>query len=155
VSTNTLFCFQFILQATNIVDGGLGMRQCVHVQLYNSEHGNASLTWQKYLASAILATCSWMYMYHVTTCTISTIHFNILLGNVKFFVQSNPSLLVCDCDSTGSVPTMTCQSFGGQCMCLPGVRGRQCDECSPGYYSFSATGCSGEWYLCPSHTRIN
>ena len=98
--------------------------------------------------SAILAT-----LQHALY--ISTIHFNISLGNMKFFVQSNPSLLVCDCDSTGSVPATTCQSFGGQCMCLPGVRGRQCDECSPGHYSFSATGCSGEWHLCPSHTRIN
>ena len=98
--------------------------------------------------SAILAT-----LQHALY--VSMIHFNISLGNMKFFVQSNPSLLVCDCDSTGLVPATTCQSFGGQCMCLPGVRGRQCDECSPGHYSFSATGCSGEWHLCPSHTRIN
>jgi len=49
--------------------------------------------------------------------------------------------LVCECDSTGSVPNTTCQPFGGQCTCLPGVRGRQCDECRPGYHSFSTTGC--------------
>ena len=35
-----------------------------------------------------------------------------------------------------------CKVFGGQCVCLPGVRGRQCDECRPGTYDLSPSGCT-------------
>ena len=37
---------------------------------------------------------------------------------------------------------MGCAS-NGQCMCRPGVLGRTCDECLPGYFGFSGSGCSG------------
>ena len=42
-----------------------------------------------------------------------------------------------------------CEPFGGQCVCLPAVRGRTCDECSPGSFGFSSTGC-----ICESTLSI-
>jgi len=55
--------------------------------------------------------------------------------------------LACDCDVNGTVPGTTCAAYGGQCQCLVGVSGRRCDYCLPGFYSFSATGCSRTYIL--------
>lgn len=33
--------------------------------------------------------------------------------------------------------------FGGQCSCLPGVSGRQCGRCFPGFYNLTSSGCTG------------
>ena len=49
--------------------------------------------------------------------------------------------LACDCDSVGSI-NQICDQIGGNCSCQPGVGGRRCDQCLPGFYSLSATGCS-------------
>ena len=54
-----------------------------------------------------------------------------------------PTIAVCDCDPDGSLVGTVCKAFGGQCVCLPGVRGRQCDECRPGTYDLSPSGCTG------------
>ena len=51
-------------------------------------------------------------------------------------------LIACNCDETGSV-NATCQKYGGQCDCKPGVTGRMCDRCIAGFYNFSSEGCSG------------
>ena len=53
----------------------------------------------------------------------------------------------CDCDPDGSLAGTDCEMFGGQCVCLPGVRGRRCDECSPGTFNISPTGCTSEYAL--------
>ena len=50
--------------------------------------------------------------------------------------------IACNCDATGSVNT-TCQKYGGQCHCKPGVTGRMCDKCIAGFYNLSSEGCSG------------
>ena len=50
--------------------------------------------------------------------------------------------LDCDCDPDGSLAGTVCNTFGGQCVCLPGVQGRRCDECQPGTYNFAPTGCT-------------
>ena len=47
----------------------------------------------------------------------------------------------CDCDKQGST-SLNCNPKGGQCECRPGVTGRQCDQCKPGFYGFSANGCT-------------
>ena len=47
----------------------------------------------------------------------------------------------CDCNKQGST-SLNCNPKGGQCDCRPGVTGRQCDECHPGFYGFSANGCT-------------
>ncbi|KAK2550366.1 Laminin-like protein epi-1 [Acropora cervicornis] len=49
--------------------------------------------------------------------------------------------LPCNCDATGSV-NATCQKYGGQCHCKPGVTGRMCDKCIAGFYNLSSEGCS-------------
>lgn len=54
-------------------------------------------------------------------------------------------IVACGCDVTGSVNS-TCQKYGGQCHCKPGVTGRTCDKCIAGFYNFSSQGCSGNIY---------
>lgn len=51
--------------------------------------------------------------------------------------------LACNCDLTGAVNPMTCDSYGGQCVCKPGVMGRRCNECKPGFFNFTQNGCQG------------
>ncbi|ESO89633.1 hypothetical protein LOTGIDRAFT_164938 [Lottia gigantea] len=46
----------------------------------------------------------------------------------------------CDCDKDGSM-SMECEVYSGTCRCKPGVGGRKCDECLPGFYDLSNTGC--------------
>ena len=53
------------------------------------------------------------------------------------------SVSACDCDAVGSVMGSVCEAFGGQCSCLPGVRGRQCDQCFPGFNNLTTSGCTG------------
>lgn len=45
----------------------------------------------------------------------------------------------CSCDLKGSFSTQ-CNSEG-QCECKPGVTGERCDQCKPGFYDFSPSGC--------------
>ena len=35
-----------------------------------------------------------------------------------------------------------CDPFSGQCQCAPGVGGRTCDHCEPGYWKYSPDGCT-------------
>ncbi|BFZ05662.1 hypothetical protein BsWGS_08701 [Bradybaena similaris] len=50
----------------------------------------------------------------------------------------------CDCNPVGTVATLgqSCQSLGGQCPCQPGVSGRSCDRCTPGYFNLTSSGCT-------------
>ena len=58
--------------------------------------------------------------------------------------------LACNCGILGSNLTQPCETFGGQCSCKPGVGGRQCDVCLPGYFRLTNTGCEGKrWRACP------
>ncbi|KAK2509506.1 hypothetical protein MC885_005672 [Smutsia gigantea] len=43
--------------------------------------------------------------------------------------------LPCDCHPTGAIGRH-CSPEGGQCLCRPGVIGRQCARCQMGYYGF-------------------
>ncbi|CAH8572031.1 unnamed protein product [Heterobilharzia americana] len=47
----------------------------------------------------------------------------------------------CLCNSTGSRSEI-CDKMTGQCPCKEGVVGRQCDQCAPYHYDFSARGCT-------------
>ena len=53
----------------------------------------------------------------------------------------------CSCDpvgtkATGNSEIITCKVGGGQCPCKPGVVGRRCDQCAPGYFGFGNNGCT-------------
>ena len=48
----------------------------------------------------------------------------------------------CDCHMTGSLD-QHCSPSTGQCACLPGVTGRQCNVCMDGYAGMDHTGCKG------------
>jgi len=50
--------------------------------------------------------------------------------------------LACDCNPIGTLSNTTCDGSGGQCQCKPGVGGRKCDQCIPGFYNFTSQGCS-------------
>ncbi|XP_059150956.1 laminin subunit alpha-3-like [Physella acuta] len=48
--------------------------------------------------------------------------------------------VACECNPVSSLSS-TCQGLGGQCLCKPGVSGRTCGICTPGYFNFTADGC--------------
>uniref|UniRef100_A0A8C8RNI8 Laminin subunit gamma 2 n=1 Tax=Pelusios castaneus TaxID=367368 RepID=A0A8C8RNI8_9SAUR len=47
--------------------------------------------------------------------------------------------LPCNCNPRGSLG-MQCDNYG-RCSCKPGVTGDKCDQCQPGFHSFSEAGC--------------
>lgn len=49
----------------------------------------------------------------------------------------------CQCDAVGSV-NLSCNAKTGQCHCRLGVGGLKCDQCIPGYFGFSSSGCKGK-----------
>lgn len=46
----------------------------------------------------------------------------------------------CDCDVIGSTDR-SCDQVTSQCHCHAGIGGRNCSECLPKHYGFSASGC--------------
>ncbi|XP_078656812.1 uncharacterized protein LOC144902977 isoform X4 [Branchiostoma floridae x Branchiostoma belcheri] len=66
--------------------------------------------------------------------------------NPKVSHQSSSACLPCGCDLTGA-SGLQCNMTTGQCPCKPGVGGRMCDICLPGYYNLTIGGCTP----CPCH----
>ena len=64
--------------------------------------------------------------------------------DICFYIFNLLIFVACDCDVMGTVAGGTCDSPGGQCPCKPGVMGRRCDQCAPGFYNFNTTGCEGK-----------
>eukprot|EP00058_Branchiostoma_floridae_P008083 XP_002593571.1 hypothetical protein BRAFLDRAFT_88482 [Branchiostoma floridae] len=64
--------------------------------------------------------------------------------------QSSSACLPCECDLVGSSSSQ-CNMETGQCPCKPGVGGRMCDVCLPGYYNFSSGGCTP----CPCYPLLH
>ncbi|KAI6652285.1 Laminin beta/gamma [Oopsacas minuta] len=47
----------------------------------------------------------------------------------------------CLCDQRGA-ENQDCNTNNGECVCRPNIEGRQCDQCTPGYFNISSsTGC--------------
>eukprot|EP00057_Strongylocentrotus_purpuratus_P033905 XP_793215.4 PREDICTED: laminin subunit beta-2 [Strongylocentrotus purpuratus] len=49
--------------------------------------------------------------------------------------------LECSCEEVGSLPQTVCSTYGGSCLCKPGVGGQNCDRCLPGFFNFTSNGC--------------
>ncbi|XP_041481895.1 laminin subunit gamma-2-like [Lytechinus variegatus] len=47
----------------------------------------------------------------------------------------------CSCNVEGSLPQTVCSTYGGSCLCKPGVGGQNCDRCLPGFFNFTSSGC--------------
>ncbi|KAK7473823.1 hypothetical protein BaRGS_00034930 [Batillaria attramentaria] len=60
----------------------------------------------------------------------------------------------CDCDPVGTEPGTLCAAVGGQCHCKAGVAGRRCDQCRPGYYDLTLSGCTAVECTAPSCTVV-
>ena len=56
-------------------------------------------------------------------------------------------LLECSCDLRGTLLDSECDPMSGQCSCVTGVTGRQCNECARGRFGFPK--CD----LCECHER--
>ncbi|XP_059157945.1 laminin subunit gamma-1-like [Physella acuta] len=64
----------------------------------------------------------------------------------NFFNNTNGQCTPCNCYVSGTVSqpgTSGCDQKSGQCLCLPNVIGRRCEECEIGYWDItSGNGCS-------------
>lgn len=57
--------------------------------------------------------------------------------------ESGQGCLACDCGVASN--STQCDDHTGECRCKPGVTGRQCDRCLPGYWNYTAEGCSRQY----------
>ena len=61
----------------------------------------------------------------------------------------------CDCGgSLGADDGVVCERYGGQCSCMEGVTGIQCDMCRNGWFNLTSTGCESKYTLCLLSTTI-
>ena len=67
----------------------------------------------------------------------------LLLQPYYWGLSSGTGCKPCMCDPVGS-EVKQCDLISGQCQCRPGVIGEQCDQCAPGYYGFTISGCKSE-----------
>ena len=57
-------------------------------------------------------------------------------------VDFSTSSTECECGgSVGAEAGAVCDGYGGQCSCLEGVSGAQCDVCRNGWFNLTSTGC--------------
>ena len=75
--------------------------------------------------------------------------FSYLLFSYLYFTFSifSTIYIACNCNTTGSV-NATCNKLAGQCHCKPGVTGRDCSRCIPGFYNLTEHGCQGKSPFC-------
>ena len=56
-------------------------------------------------------------------------------------IDSGQGCLDCACDRQGA-SSYQCDQRTGHCLCRPGIGGRTCGQCQPGYFGFSPAGCN-------------
>lgn len=62
----------------------------------------------------------------------------IIRNNIKPFCFIQGCKL-CDCALASE--SSQCDENTGMCRCKPGVAGRTCDRCKPGYWNYTEEGC--------------
>ena len=62
----------------------------------------------------------------------------------RWNIDSGDGCQSCGCHQVGS-SSDSCDSVTGQCTCLTGVTGPECDSCGFNYYNLTITGCMGEY----------
>ena len=95
------------------------------------------------------------FLYRNWTKNVETIEY---VDSAKFLINRidcSPLIAIlslgCGCNVTGSQDNV-CAKYEGQCKCKPGVTGRKCDACLPGYFNFTSNGCTGE--LCNADSYV-
>ena len=74
----------------------------------------------------------------------------------RFSVSANILLFfhtACNCNPLGSNSSI-CESYGGRCSCKPGVEGRDCGRCKPGFYNLTTSGCTRKFAITLLHLSL-
>lgn len=74
----------------------------------------------------------------VRTCTVGAVFkYKFLTCCIRYYMEvrgRERNCMPCACDTTGS--TSTSCSADGKCNCLVNFGGKQCNQCSPGFYKY-------------------
>ena len=79
-------------------------------------------------------------------CCILPLHVYCFTEMDPFHCGPSFYLIACDCHPLGSNDSI-CEEYGGQCSCKPGVEGRDCSRCKPGFYNLTDAGCTRKYFL--------
>ncbi|XP_048874974.1 multiple epidermal growth factor-like domains protein 9 [Brienomyrus brachyistius] len=63
------------------------------------------------------------------------------LRSAAFSTKSRQAEVPCNCSGEGALDPDDCDRDTGQCACLPGYSGTQCDVCEDGHFNNGSTGC--------------
>nr|XP_023652938.1 multiple epidermal growth factor-like domains protein 9 [Paramormyrops kingsleyae] len=63
------------------------------------------------------------------------------LKSAAFSTKSRQVEVPCNCSGEGALDPDDCDQDTGQCACLPGYAGTQCDMCEDGHFNNGSTGC--------------
>ncbi|XP_072523133.1 multiple epidermal growth factor-like domains protein 9 isoform X2 [Salminus brasiliensis] len=74
----------------------------------------------------------------ITTSTITTITTTKSSTSSASLTEKGPQ---CNCSTEGTVDPLACDPRTGQCACVAGYSGPQCDVCEDGYFTNGTSGC--------------
>eukprot|EP00794_Sanderia_malayensis_P009566 gene9566-10555_t len=125
----------------NVVPGNVADASKVSltsVVLLPSEFYSANIL-EAALRSEFMANCD--VLSNNMTRTVGIFNPTCLAGVYSMTMGLLGTPIDCACNLIGSVNGV-CEKYDGQCLCKPGVTGKQCDKCLPAFYNFTSNGCS-------------